>query len=137
MDFVIFFGRYFDIYVSVRIPPSPPGLSALFCFSCFFKNFAKYRFYVLSTKLDSLMGKEGYNCTDFLFTRSSFKIGLGSVFNIAGNYFIFNSSQTEQEADCKAIKCDWEMVGKDMKDVMEEYRKALKSHLANEQLITK
>jgi len=55
--------------------------------------------------------------TDFL-TANSFLIGMGSVFNIAGNYFKYNSSKTEEEADGLAIANDWHIVGQDINDAM-------------------
>lgn len=52
-------------------------------------------------------------CTSFLFPKTNYLIGAGSIFNIAGNYFDFNYSKSEREADLRALQCDWEMVGSD------------------------
>jgi hypothetical protein len=52
--------------------------------------------------------------TDFLFPTPSFLIGAGSVFNIAGNYFNFNYSSSDKEADNKAIMSDWGVIGQDI-----------------------
>ena len=56
--------------------------------------------------------------SDFLFPDTDFITGMGSVLNIAGNYFEFSSSKTEQIADSRALKSDWGVVGQDIKDVM-------------------
>ena len=52
--------------------------------------------------------------TDFLFPSVNGMIGAGSIFNIAGNYFDFNVSESELEADQRAIECDWGMIGNDL-----------------------
>jgi hypothetical protein len=54
-------------------------------------------------------------CSDFLFPKSTFVIGMGSVLNIGGNYFEFNSSKNELEADMFAIKNAWECVGNEIR----------------------
>ena len=53
-----------------------------------------------------------------LYASPDFIIGLGSIFNIAGNYFDYNYSKTGAEADRKAIKRDWEMLGHDFKSTL-------------------
>jgi len=53
--------------------------------------------------------------TDFLFPKNTFLSGMGSVLNIAGNYYEFNSSNTDMEADAFALRNDWECIGKDIK----------------------
>lgn len=57
--------------------------------------------------------------TDFLFANPSFIVGAGSIFNIAGNYFDYNYSHSTDEADAKAIRSDWGMIGQDMFEVIE------------------
>jgi len=52
--------------------------------------------------------------TDFLTSSGSFLIGMGSVLNIGGNYFNYNSSSSPEEADIKALQMDWNMVGQDI-----------------------
>jgi hypothetical protein len=56
---------------------------------------------------------ENLKRTDFLFPRRSFWTGFSSILNIFGDPYKFNSSKTPEEADLKAIKSDWEMVGED------------------------
>ncbi len=52
--------------------------------------------------------------TDLLFPRTNFVVGMGSVLNVAGNYFKFNYSESDVEADVKALESDWGAVGKDI-----------------------
>ena len=63
------------------------------------------------------MNKQNRYHTDFL-TANSFVIGMGSVFNIAGDYFRYNSCETPEEADNMALASDWYMVGQDIKNGM-------------------
>lgn len=64
--------------------------------------------------------------SDFLFPTSSFLIGAGSILNIAGNYFTFNYSSTDLEADTKAIQSDWGVVGNDIMVAEAKIKKTLK-----------
>jgi hypothetical protein len=68
------------------------------------------------------MNKQKKYRTDFL-TANSFLIGMGSIFNIAGNYFKYNSSDTAEEADGLAIANDWHVVGQDINDAMAIFEK--------------
>ncbi len=52
--------------------------------------------------------------SDFLFSNSSFWSGFGSSFNLAGNFYNFNTSKSEKEADNKAIRSDWSVVGENL-----------------------
>lgn len=52
--------------------------------------------------------------TDFLFPAPTFLTGIGSVLNLAGNYFKFNYSVGDKEADWKALLSDWGVVGEDI-----------------------
>ena len=67
------------------------------------------------------MNKQYKYRTDFL-TANSFLIGMGSVFNIAGDYFIYNRSKSEAEADFLALLNDWSMVGQDIKNSMDIFQ---------------
>jgi len=58
--------------------------------------------------------------TDFLTPSSGFLVGAGSVLNIGGNYFFYNYSSTPQEADGRAIRCDWHVVGQDITRAMRQ-----------------
>lgn len=52
--------------------------------------------------------------TDFLFAKSSFVIGMGSLMGIFSEYYTFNTSETEAEADQLAMESDFAVAGKDM-----------------------
>ena len=54
-----------------------------------------------------------------LFPRSGFLTGMGSVFNISGNYFERNCSKSNKETDARAIASDWGMVGQDLQQVLD------------------
>jgi hypothetical protein len=62
--------------------------------------------------------------TDFLTPKSSFLTGMGTVLNLAGNYFIYNSSKTAQEADERAIASDWKILGQDMRTAIKRNAKS-------------
>lgn len=61
--------------------------------------------------------------TDFLFSRSSFLIGAGSVLSIASPYYTFNYSESAAKADRIAMESDFGMVGKDIRKALAEYEK--------------
>ncbi len=61
--------------------------------------------------------------TDFLYSTPSFLGGIGTVLNVAGNYYDFNSSDSEGEADAKAIANDFKMIGQDISDSLKEIEK--------------
>lgn len=52
--------------------------------------------------------------TDFLAPRTSFLDGVGSALSIGGSYFGYSFSDTEEEADSRAIRMDWLMIGQDV-----------------------
>lgn len=58
--------------------------------------------------------------TDFLFTQPSFRSGFASVIDIEGKVF-YNDSENERVADCRALRSDWEMVGKDLRKAIDNY----------------
>lgn len=51
--------------------------------------------------------------SDRLFSKMNFAIGMGSVMNVAGNYFQFNSSPNGFEADENALRSDLEAMAAD------------------------
>ena len=53
--------------------------------------------------------------TDFLFPRMDWITGAGSVIDLAGTYYLRNSSDSEAEADSLAVFSDWSMVGEDLR----------------------
>lgn len=59
-------------------------------------------------------------CTDYLFSQNGFLIGMGSVLNVAGNYFEYNYSESGSEADARALASDWGAIGQDIRWAMSE-----------------
>lgn len=57
--------------------------------------------------------------TGFLFSTPSFLSGAGTVINLAGNYYKFNSSDSGTEADKVAIEHDFRMIGQDIKNAFD------------------
>lgn len=63
--------------------------------------------------------------TDFLLPKRNFWTGFSSVLSIFGDSNKFNTSESGEEADYKALKSDWEMIGEDFKKAMSEEIKIL------------
>ena len=61
--------------------------------------------------------------TTFLLPKNNFWVGFGSVLNIAGSYFDYNYSNSDVDADKKALFSDWFMVGEDFKKSKEKFEK--------------
>lgn len=61
--------------------------------------------------------------TDYLFSKCNFMRGIGSVLNLPGNYYEFNTSKTEQEADNRALTSDWQNVGDDIRTAKKKFEK--------------
>lgn len=58
--------------------------------------------------------------TGFLYATPSFITGAGTVLNLAGNYYEYNISDTELQADFRALANDFGVVGNDLRDAMDE-----------------
>jgi hypothetical protein len=56
--------------------------------------------------------------SDFLFPDTDFITGMGSVLNIAGGYFEFATSKSENIADLKAVRSDWGVTCQDINDAL-------------------
>ncbi|MCF8235086.1 MAG: hypothetical protein K9G67_08290 [Bacteroidales bacterium] len=56
--------------------------------------------------------------TDFLVSTPSFLSGFGSIYNLSGKNYSYNSSETDIEADRNAIRNDWQMIGQDIFDAL-------------------
>ncbi|MEY3411721.1 MAG: hypothetical protein RIQ70_407 [Bacteroidota bacterium] len=66
------------------------------------------------------MKKLKYKST-FLLPKTSFWTGMSSILNIAGgNTSLFNSAESGEEADLKALRSDWGVVGQDFEIAMEK-----------------
>ena len=61
--------------------------------------------------------------TDLLTATSTFIIGMGSVMNLGGNYFNYNSCPTAEEADRIALASDWAMTGQDIRAELDELKR--------------
>lgn len=68
------------------------------------------------------MKKQRRYSTDFLFSTPSLLSGAGTVINLAGNFYEFNTSERGFEADEKAIENDFRMVGQDIYDMIEKIK---------------
>ena len=71
------------------------------------------------------MKKRNRYISDFLFSTPNFLSGAGTVMNIAGNYYSFNGSESECEADSMALDNDFHMIGQDLSDVIENIDKSI------------
>lgn len=67
--------------------------------------------------------------TNILFNRPTFIDGIASIFNISGNYFEFNYSESGEEADRKAIESDWGVVGNDILEATGKLKKEIYEEL--------
>lgn len=56
--------------------------------------------------------------TDFFTASGSLMVGMGSIWNLPGHYFWYNSAPTPEIADARAIWNDFAMVGQDIADAM-------------------
>lgn len=59
------------------------------------------------------MRKQAFS-TDYLFAKSSFAIGMGSLLGIFSDYYTFNTSDSEVVADRKAMESDFAVAGSDL-----------------------
>jgi hypothetical protein len=62
--------------------------------------------------------------SDFLFAQPSFASGVARVLDLWGQFDEYNTSATGEEADTKAIACDWMVVGDDF---LKAYRQCLET----------
>jgi len=58
-----------------------------------------------------------------LYTKPSFLEGVARLVDIAGTLDEYNYSDSDDEADSRAIESDWEAVGHDLHSAMEKLRK--------------
>lgn len=56
--------------------------------------------------------------TDYLAATGSVLIGMGSVMNLGGKYFLHNRAKTSQAADVIALRQDFAMIGQDISDLI-------------------
>ena len=58
--------------------------------------------------------------TDFLFATPTLLTGAGTVINLAGDYYRFNISDSDVEADLRAIASDFGVTGEDIRKAIKE-----------------
>lgn len=59
--------------------------------------------------------------SDFMFAMPSFLRGLASALDIRATLFMFNESQTPEEADSRATMEDWYAIGNDIRGALTTY----------------
>jgi hypothetical protein len=59
----------------------------------------------------------------------SYISGLANVFNIAGNFYDYNYSESDDLADLQALKSDWQETGMDLCLGISYFRENLNSHV--------
>ncbi len=60
--------------------------------------------------------------SSFLFVTPTFLTGAGTVINLAGDYYMYNRSNSGQEADLRAISSDFGVIGNDLRAAIEEIK---------------
>ncbi len=69
--------------------------------------------------------------TFYLFgQRGSLLTGVATVLNIGGDFFDFNYSQSNEEADAKAIANDWGVIGQELARAIEVVKKEKSKQLS-------
>jgi hypothetical protein len=58
---------------------------------------------------------------DLITPNQSFWIGVGSIWNIAGNYYKFHIPSYRWQSDVDAIASDWAAVGNDIKVAINKF----------------
>lgn len=61
------------------------------------------------------------NYTTYLVSRSTVLTGIGQIFDFAGSYQEYNTSDADTEADAKATFLDWLAVGADLKQALNKF----------------
>lgn len=69
------------------------------------------------------------NKTTFLVAKNDFISGVSRTLDIAStrNKRVYNTSQSGDEADKKAIFSDWFMIGNDIRSAYEQFKKEIKA----------
>jgi hypothetical protein len=75
--------------------------------------------------------------TDFLCARMTPLTGAGTLMAIFGNYYEYNRSQTENEADGLAIFSDWSNVGADLQFAINRFKAGDKQHQLEFDLVSR
>ena len=64
--------------------------------------------------------------TDFLFAKPSFLRGFGRAIDLGSTRNIYNDSTSGQKADYRALKSDWGVTGKDLREAIDQYNGRIK-----------
>lgn len=59
--------------------------------------------------------------SDFLVARPSFWSGVGRLLDLWGKFDAYNTSETTDEADMRALYSDWRVTGQDLRDAWVSY----------------
>lgn len=62
--------------------------------------------------------------TGFLFDEPSLVNGIARLVDLGNTLDAYNYSNSSMEADCKALKSDWQAVGDDMRKAIGTYEKS-------------
>lgn len=65
--------------------------------------------------------KKSFYRTDYLFSRSSFVTGMGSLLSVFYPYYDFNDSISGRQADKTAIESDFGSVGIDIENAIKDF----------------
>ena len=57
-----------------------------------------------------------------LFATPSFLSGFSRALDLGGTLDVYNTDESEEKADSKALASDWEQVGEDIYEAMESYQ---------------
>lgn len=67
--------------------------------------------------------RKSYYRTDYLFSKGSILIGMGSLSGIFSPFFKFNDSSSDAKADRAAIESDFGTIGQDIARAVMSYNK--------------
>ena len=65
--------------------------------------------------------------TDFLFAQPSSLYGWSRLLSLFTRFSEYNTSPTREEADARALYCDWVMVASDLRGAMKQVESELKA----------
>ena len=66
--------------------------------------------------------KKSFYRTDYLFSKGSYLLGMGSIMSIFAPYYTFNGSNSEMQADKTAIESDFGVIGQDIYSALSSYK---------------
>jgi hypothetical protein len=69
------------------------------------------------------MGNHKKTLSFYLFSNPSFLSGIARLGDFGASYDVYNDCPTEQEADLRALKIDFAMVGNDMYEGVKKYER--------------